>query len=711
MAETPSAPPPAPPPRRRRSLAFRLVRGGALLAALVVVVVMLVPFVLSMDWARRRLEAGLASAVDGTVRIAGLHTSWWSGFRLEGLEIQEHTPSGPRELLRVREAEADMAFGQLVFGRVSFHARVAGVHARVVVDGSESSNLERVFRLPRGRPARSPQPERGSIGFEGRGSLRAMRFLVEVEDATIEVHDRERGHLQTLASMALRAGKERDTDGIGLRLAADLIAPGEPPATPGRLEVDGTVDATLGEPFTGRLRADGLELAGLLPLLRTLAPGLGITTLQGRTAGELRIAVGDGGLGCTTAGEITVHDPRVAGPALGTLELRAPLFRCVPKVTLAREPGGAQVDLEGFVLDLGGIRLQGVPRIPARTFLGGRRGIALDLDADLALLAALPNSPLAALAAPAGRIQGRLGVGFPERVEWLRDADRILRALRGELALDVPVARPGGQEITGLRGTLAIADGSARFTSSEGTRVNGGPARIVATSALDIATRFPTEVEIEWHNGAVQGDAAPMLSRFVPLLAGLDASQQSRFRSQVQATARASGPAWPERTDPLGYLAAWSGKADLALLEGMLQPAPALQALLDFLGRDKPIHFSRIGGEFEVQKGQVRSQLTRFATRDRVLTLRGSVGVDGRIDYRLDLTPLLEGHRDGERIAALLGGRPLEATLGGTITAPTLALPDLGKTLVEGVLKGAAQDPQKAVEGLLDILRRRKKDK
>ena len=66
---------------------------------------------------------------------------------------------------------------------------------------------------------------------------------------------------------------------------------------------------------------------------------------------------------------------------------------------------------------------------------------------------------------------------------------------------------------------------------------------------------------------------------------------------------------------------------------------------------------------------------------ERVFALVGRTGVDGSLDYVIDVRDWLRGHRDGERLLGFLGDEPLGATLGGTVDDPSLGLPSLEELL------------------------------
>ena len=88
--------------------------------------------------------------------------------------------------------------------------------------------------------------------------------------------------------------------------------------------------------------------------------------------------------------------------------------------------------------------------------------------------------------------------------------------------------------------------------------------------------------------------------------------------------------------------------------------------------------------------------------------MSGSVGLAGALDYELDLTALLRGHRDGERVLALLSGALPPAAIQGSLDAPKLQLP-----AIDVVLQRALENELKQQGGGLlkkaldDLLKRR----
>lgn len=107
----------------------------------------------------------------------------------------------------------------------------------------------------------------------------------------------------------------------------------------------------------------------------------------------------------------------------------------------------------------------------------------------------------------------------------------------------------------------------------------------------------------------------------------------------------------------------------LELRDGSFAPTASLAGLCDLLGQPQRLAIDRLAGAFTMQQGTIATKAMRWVSKGQEYGLTGNVHLDGR----LDVTSLLQQHKDGRVIAAALGGRPLLAGLTGMLDAPTRA--------------------------------------
>src|SRR5690606_12735815 len=171
-----------------------------------------------------------------------------------------------------------------------------------------------------------------------------------------------------------------------------------------------------------------------------------------------------------------------------------------------------------------------------------------------------------------------------------------------------------------------------------------------------------------------------------------------------------NGPAMMQENDTLlGWLDAWTGNGSLGLantafapsaqLEGLLAPLGPLTNNAVPVGENGRLKVDGFNAPFAFAKGVVTSTSSEWSAAGQKIGLSGKVGFDGKMDYAMDFSALLKGHKDGQKVLAALNGQLPPASLGGTIDAPTLGLPNVenvakslleqqGKNLLEKGLKG-----------------------
>jgi AsmA protein len=146
---------------------------------------------------------------------------------------------------------------------------------------------------------------------------------------------------------------------------------------------------------------------------------------------------------------------------------------------------------------------------------------------------------------------------------------------------------------------------------------------------------------------------------------------------------------------------ALSGQLDMRMVDGRLTGAGLVAGLAEFLNLEelRVLRFSQAEGNFRIKEGEVQVA-SEFSGADVRLRPRGSFGLDGNLDLRLDtrLAPQLMQKLDSRgRITQYLtdqqGWGQLALRLGGTVDAPRFALDTAG--VREQVQDKAKQELQK----------------
>src|SRR5690606_6393507 len=118
--------------------------------------------------------------------------------------------------------------------------------------------------------------------------------------------------------------------------------------------------------------------------------------------------------------------------------------------------------------------------------------------------------------------------------------------LRADLGVEVDGYRDFGLEVDAWRSRLVAADGVVALDTQE-AKVNGGSFTLALRAPVDGDPAQPANLELDWKEGVVRGDAVRWLRYVVPLLAGLpvDNPVGIDFASKLTTRFSGSGPALP----------------------------------------------------------------------------------------------------------------------------------------------------------------------
>jgi hypothetical protein len=699
----------SPVPSARKPRKSRIWRLLVLALFLLVAAVMLSPFILGTGFVRARVETTLSRQLSTRVKIGRLRCSWFSGVSLEGLEIgnvRGFDQSHP--FLSLQRLDADMSLFALLRGRFDCRGEVAGLHVYLDEDSGGRTNVAELFGLQVDHrvvdvPVSRLAPEKPA---NGDFALDDLRLDLRARDCAIEI--RRAGQvLESLHDLGCTIDKDYGKV-VKLDFATKLGATADKTHA-GSLLLRGDYDIGTSV-ANGTLAASGLDFARYKPLADVFLGKDALTALGGVLNGNLTLRY-DGtpdAVHLAIGGEMAVQEPRFAGALLQGMDVHASRWTATPALTIAFGRAGLppQVDAEKFFLDLGCLQVRGLDAKAIGEVLGGRPGIGLDCTVDLDALAAFGGPLPELLRNTSGKVGGK--VGLPLQGGRFPDWRTLLRQFVADAQISARTVRYDGFDLTNLAGKLTVKDGAVQLVTSSPTVLNAGALALTLTSSLQDPDSMPLQIGIDWQGGRLGGETAELLRYAVPLLAGTKFDSGS-FASVIDLGLHLQGPALPHAGESwLQYANRWSGDGHLALHDGSLVPAAALQGLLGFLGQQGRLAIDKLDGGFTLRQGFVESQLLRWTSKGNEYHLVGKTGLDGALDFKLDATSLLEQHKDGRKIAAFLGNGRLLAGLAGSLTAPRLALPDLGKLLqdslraeAQAALKKQADDVlQQALHGL-----------
>jgi len=692
--------PAAPRRKSRLRLLFTIL-------ALLVLLIVLAPYA-AAGFVRGRIDRELSQQLGTPCRIEKLALGWFSGFDLRGLEIG-NAPGFDRShpLLRIAGARADVSLLRMLSGHFDVFASIDGLQLWIDENEAGETNLERTLaaaglevheeaaepapQKPKARPTpRRPGRSRDHVAVDP-DLIRRLRLDLSLRNGSIEIR-RDGELLESVTGLDCTLGKEFESGRVRAALDATLPALNDD-ARPGAVHFAIDAEANT-QAASGKLRAARFDLARYQPLLVGLLADGDLTALAGVVDGEVAFTYDPrGNPSLQTSGELKVSEPHVAGALVGGIDLHAEQWTLRPQVAVATTQRGATaVSAAGAHVDLGFLQLDGVGNGAAATF-------TLDLGALQEL-----GGPFADAGSFGGQVKGTVRVDDRLFAGSGDAAFAALRRWRG-IAIDAQLqdasCAAAGLTVDGGGAVLTLRDGKLAVATAPATTLNAGPFELhLAADGSDTA---PFELTVQWRGGKVEGDAARALRWLVPVLAGLP-DEPSAFGSQVDLSMTLRGPARrPDGDNWLQWLDRFEGNGQFELRDGSLAPAPALRPLLDLLGQQERLSIERFAGGFSMQRGTIAMKAARWLSKGKEYGLTGNVHLDGRLDFGIDVTAILEQHKDGKVVAAFLKNQPLVAGLGGTLDAPKLAAPDLA-AMVEAALK---QAPRQLLEQQgLDLLRR-----
>ncbi|MCU0866208.1 MAG: AsmA-like C-terminal region-containing protein [Planctomycetes bacterium] len=688
-----------PPHRRRRWLRWLLITFTLLLC-----LVLAAPHAIALGPVRAEVERQLSATTGAPCRIGRMGFSWFSGVAIRELEIGN--PAGfpnERPALRIGRAALDLGLGALLRGQFRCTGSVQGLEVFVEQRADGTTNLQGLVHVEVGAsdPPEAGTPPRPDAPTAGDGDrLRDLQCDLQILDSTLELR-REGRLLEALSGLGCRVQKELGSEHLQIEFDSKL-RPTTDQGDTGRLGAKVDVDLQRLD-VDAMLSTSGLDLGRYGPLVDTFLPGQ-LTALAGIANGTLRvIKLGDG---VQLDGDLAIGQPHLAGPLVRGMDLRGSRWTLQPALKL----DGATADNRRFLLDLGWLQLRGAD---APAGVAARFQWQLDVEAMAAFGGPMPALLRGSGANASGTID-LVGETLPS------SASELQTRLRATTALLLPRLDVQGFALRDLAADATYDGVTVTAVTRETTRLDAGPLQLLLECRLDDLATLPVKLSMRWRDGQLQGGAAGALRYLVPLLAGPDGTANG-LTGRCDFEVALLGPGRPAADENwLQWLDRWTGDGRIALHGAAFEPARGLGGLLaplgplagpDLrLGDAQRLALDDFEAPFRFAQGAIVTTAGKWLAKGRTIGLSGTVRLDGGLDYGLDLTALLRGHRDGDRVLQALGGTLPAARLQGTVLAPALGLPDLATVLQ----KVATRELQQRGTDLLkkeleDLLRRSKK--
>ncbi len=679
-------------PRKRG----RLLKLFAFLGVGLLVFILAIPSLLSWTLLGSTTSDTLTDALGTPVKVESASVGWFSGLSVKGLEVANPEGfGGGAPCVKLAGLEGDISITSLLSGKVDLRGRVDGLHVRAIQRKDGSLNLE---KLGSSGKVEKEKPKDVKSDSDEPADLSNVRLDLQLTDAIIEIINEELGTIEHIRDLDAVVKKEFGGSDIDLELGADLGAKDKPT----RLDLTVDVDANFDRPADIVLQCKRLDLARYKPLLVARMPdqidefaGIADGNLTAQAHPEREIVLG---------GELTVTEPRLSGALFQGMKIRAPKWVFRPEIKADVSGENPVVDTSKLSIDLGFASASGLEPTRAKELIGGTgTGLGAKFDFDLSKLISFGGFLPEGIATKALKLDGEIALPAPEgKIEF--DVDQLLGTLGLQAKLSADEIGYADRLLQGLSISTSLGGGKLVVQTGDGSKLDGGMLNFLAKADITKLEQEPVEFEIKVNGANLGGSAVKGLQFAVPILAGIApeaATAGIDFQSAADLTLKVKGPAMPTGDQTtLEWLNGWSGLGDLALRNSSFTPAQSLASLMQLAGQDGKLEFNTITTAFGLEAGEIQTKALKLASKGKEYGLTGKTTLAGDIDYSLDLSSFLEGHKDAEKILKYLPKDKLNAKLVGSLVSPSLAMPDLN-SLMQGALKSALEsEAAKALDPL-----------
>lgn len=666
------------------------------------------PTIASLPAFKARAERSLSQALGVPVSLGSHSIGWLSGVAIDGLVVAQ--PPGfaaDQPLLTLERARLQIGWFKALRGVFDLGGELQGVRLLVRQRADGRLNVKEIGSDDDG----DVDGRSGSVEVKGDGDLKywleRVRADFALRDVAIDVVHEEKGTLESIRRLNATIDKRFGSTDFNLTLDAELAGP-DASKPPGKVQIAADVDASLQRPIDVQLTSAGFDFARYRPLVDAMLGAGSLSALDGVLDGTIKARIENLNT-VFIQGALTIDHPRFAGDLLQGMNVSAPKWVINPNLKLTMDASSAvpKADLEGFSVDLGMLRLRGVPAATADAMFAGAPALAIDFDVDLQAVGKLGGPVPATLGAQPGSASGRAALQIPAGGFAIDDVlEFVTESLRVEAAVKLDRLALGSvSSLLGIDLGAKLENGTLKVGLAPGASLNGGALTLAAGVDLKQPS-WPVTLDVGVQGTNLVADSLQALQYAVPLFAGLAGQAGAELGGKGTVSLALEGPGNKASADSwLAWLNHWSGGGTLALTEGAVELAPAFTALMQFadLGSQGTFAFKDLATEFRLRAGGVETALLKLDVKGKKIGISGRTMLDGSMNHKLDLTELLAGHKDGDKVLKYLAGTKIEGAITGTLVAPRLQMPDV-QALLTQALKNAAQDELK--KGAEDLLRK-----
>ncbi|MCP4694567.1 MAG: AsmA family protein, partial [Desulfobacterales bacterium] len=185
------------------------------------------PNLVSSQWFRTLLEEKASEAVQRPVQIEELDWKWSDGFSLEKLRVADDPVFSDEPLISINEIRLDIAYGEILNGRLDSLFYLDGLNARVIRDKTGKTNVEKLLSTlaPPGPEKEEPPPDDAekpplSLPLD-------VKSTIDLKNISIFIDDRLTGEQYEVRNAAFRLDAPSVLhEPISLK-ASTRLAPGE----------------------------------------------------------------------------------------------------------------------------------------------------------------------------------------------------------------------------------------------------------------------------------------------------------------------------------------------------------------------------------------------------------------------------------------------------------------------------------------------------
>ncbi len=709
--------------RRKRTFFGLLFRLLAVLFVLIVVIVLSTPLVVSSGLGKVFFKSKTGERISVPVELESFSMNWKGGVALEGLRIDQPEGFGAGPLLQVDSIFADIGILKLLSGIFKLTVRVKGVKLNVVRDKDGKLNLQEIVarekRISRkGKAGKGPGKAAGEE--EGPPPLH-VDFVIE--DCRINLKDMQKGQSGRV-DVLVSASNRKPGDPMNIRAMLSLFTPKN--TVIGKIEVKGNLSLD-GNHVDISADTRNMDISAFNPLLPALK---GIDTISGIL--DMKVGVKGSKDKAKADGKIVISDLGIGGDALGPVPLKLKKIEVVPGVGISLENG--LLDVAGFSVKSDFFEIKGIPGAKAKEILEKDAAVGFSVEI-------FPGRAEAASRfLPQGAVlSGRLGItaalepkdtktiaflvegkdlGYADNKMYAEKLDLrgkgvvrledVLNSSSCEMDLKGLSFKAEGNELKDIDARLSVDKGVGEV-EIRGIRINGGKGKGRLSLGLAEKERV-LKAEFDLQSALLNPSISPVLAYVLPFAIS---RHDAMLSGKASLSITLEGKLPQGKPDVIEMLGACSGKGDLRISDLSFRGAPELEKLLAMFREKGAYLMKNLSTSFDLKGKRIFHKGIKIKHKGKTITVTGSTGLDGTIDYAFDLSEVLKDYKKGRKLLSFLGSENLPVRLKGTVSSPKPEIKalDLKKLLLDEkspVKKKLEEKLHKKLDDLWKKVRRKK---